>query len=56
MGEFTLDQAASLEELEQDAKAGRIADRVITLENMLPELPRATVLPIIEARAAWRKI
>src|SRR5271169_4751654 len=50
VGEFTLDQAVSLEELEQDAKAGRIAERVIKLESMLPELPRATVLPIIEKR------
>jgi tRNA pseudouridine55 synthase len=50
VGEFTLDQATSLAELEQDAKAGRIAERVIKLEGMLPELPRATVLPIIEKR------
>jgi len=50
VGEFTLDQATSLEDLEQDAKAGRIAERVIKLEGMLPELPRATVLPIVEKR------
>jgi len=50
VGEFTLDQATSLAELEHDAKAGRIAERVIKLEGMLPELPRATVLPIIEKR------
>jgi tRNA pseudouridine55 synthase len=50
VGEFTLDQAAGLPELEQDAKAGRLPDRVIHLENLLPELPRATVLPIIEKR------
>jgi tRNA pseudouridine55 synthase len=50
VGEFTLDQAASLEELERDAKAGHIAERVIKLEGMLPELPRATVLPIVEKR------
>jgi tRNA pseudouridine55 synthase len=50
VGEFTLDQAISLAELEQDAKAGRIAERVIKLEGMLPELPRATVLPIVEKR------
>ena len=50
VGEFTLDQATSLAELEQDAKAGRIAERVIKLEGMLPELPRATVLPIVEKR------
>jgi len=50
VGEFTLDQAVGLPELEQDAKAGRLADRVIHLENLLSELPRATVLPIIERR------
>jgi len=50
VGEFTLDQAASLDELAADAKAGTFADRVIRLENLLPELPSATVLPIIEKR------
>ncbi|MGH9745673.1 MAG: tRNA pseudouridine(55) synthase TruB [Candidatus Acidiferrales bacterium] len=50
VGEFTLDQAVPLAELEHDAKAGRIAERVIALESMLPDLPRATVLPIIEKR------
>ena len=50
VGEFTLDQATSLGELEHDAKAGLIAERMIKLEGMLPELPRATVLPIIEKR------
>jgi len=29
---------------------GKIAARVIPLENLLPELPRATVLPIVEKR------
>lgn len=50
VGEFTLDQAVSLAELEQNARAGRLADRVIRLEGMLPDLPRATVLPIVEKR------
>jgi tRNA pseudouridine55 synthase len=50
VGEFTLDQAVSLSELEQDAKAARLAERVIRLEGMLPDLPRATVLPIVEKR------
>ena len=50
VGEFTLDQAVPLAELVEDAKAGKIAERVIHLENLLPELPRATVLPIIEKR------
>jgi tRNA pseudouridine55 synthase len=50
VGEFTLDHSVSLAELEQDAKAGKIADRIIRLENLLADLPRATVLPIIEKR------
>jgi tRNA pseudouridine55 synthase len=50
VGEFTLDHAASLADLIEDAKAGTFDGRVIKLENMLPDLPRATVLPIIEKR------
>jgi len=50
VGEFTLDHAVPLAELVEDARAGRIAERVIRLENLLPELPRATVLPIVEKR------
>jgi tRNA pseudouridine55 synthase len=50
VGEFTLDHASSLTDLEQDAKAGRLAGRVIRLEDMLPDLPRVTVLPIVEKR------
>jgi tRNA pseudouridine55 synthase len=50
VGEFTLDHAVPLAELAEDAKAGKIAARVIPLENLLPDLPRATVLPIVEKR------
>jgi tRNA pseudouridine55 synthase len=50
VGEFTLDHAVALPDLEQDVKAGKLAARVIRLESMLPELPRATVLPIVEKR------
>jgi tRNA pseudouridine55 synthase len=50
VGEFTLDHAVTLAELTEDAKAGKLDARVIHLENMLPELPRATVLPIVEKR------
>jgi tRNA pseudouridine55 synthase len=50
VGEFTIDQAVSLEELAEDAKAGKLASRVIPLEHLLPELPRAVVLPILEKR------
>jgi tRNA pseudouridine55 synthase len=50
VGEFTSDHAVSLEDLAADAKTGRIASRVIRLESLLPDLPRATVLPIVEKR------
>src|ERR1700677_666405 len=50
VGEFTLDHAVTLAELLEDAKAGKLDARVIRLENMLPELPRAVVLPIVEKR------
>jgi tRNA pseudouridine55 synthase len=50
VGEFTLDHAVPLADLATDAKAGKFESRVICLENLLPDLPRATVLPIIEKR------
>lgn len=49
-GEFTLDQALSLSELQEEASAGSLVDRVIKLENLLSDLPRTTVLPIVEKR------
>jgi tRNA pseudouridine55 synthase len=50
VGEFTLDHAVSLADLEQDVKAGKLSNRVIRLEALLADLPRATVLPIVEKR------
>jgi len=50
VGEFTIDQAIPLDELAADAKAGKLASLVIPLEHLLPELPRAVVLPILEKR------
>jgi tRNA pseudouridine55 synthase len=47
-GEFTLDQAISLAELAEAATAGKFAERVIRLENMLADLPQTAVLPIVE--------
>lgn len=50
VGEFTIDHAISLDDLAEDARAGKFASRVIPLENLLPDLPRAVVLPIVEKR------
>ena len=50
VGEFTLDHAAPLAELERDAREGKIGDRVILIEHLLCDLPRAVVLPVIEKR------
>jgi tRNA pseudouridine55 synthase len=50
VGEFSLEQAVKLEELAEGARAGKFADYVIKLENLLPNFPRASVLPVVERR------
>jgi tRNA pseudouridine55 synthase len=50
VGEFSLERAISLEELAEARKAGRFADCLIKLENLLPNFPRVNVLPVIEKR------
>jgi tRNA pseudouridine55 synthase len=50
VGEFSLEQAIKLEELAKAARAGKFADYLIRLENLLPNFPRVNVLPIIERR------
>lgn len=50
VGEFTLDQAIGVSELAAAARSGKIADCVIRLEDLLPDLPHATVLPVLERR------
>jgi tRNA pseudouridine55 synthase len=50
VGEFSLDQAITLEELAEAKKEGKFADRLIPLENLLPNFPRINVLPVIEKR------
>jgi tRNA pseudouridine55 synthase len=50
VGEFTLDQAAKLEDLERAAAEGDLARYVIPLERLLPELPSVTVAPLLEQR------
>jgi tRNA pseudouridine55 synthase len=48
VGEFTLDQAVKLEDLERAAGPGELARYVIPLERLLPELPSVTVQPLLE--------
>lgn len=50
VGEFTLDQTVTLEELQEAFRRGKLADLVVPLERLLPELPRVTVLPVVEKR------
>ena len=50
VGEFSLEQAIPLEELAEAKRAGRFAECLIRLENLLPNFPRANVLPVIERR------
>lgn len=50
VGEFTLDQASTLGELTEAAQSRRLVERIVPLDKLLPELPRATVLPIVEKR------
>jgi tRNA pseudouridine55 synthase len=50
VGEFTVDQAVPLDELAAAARQGRASERIIPLESLLPELPSATVLPVVERR------
>jgi tRNA pseudouridine55 synthase len=48
VGEFTLDRAVKVEEVAASAREGKFTDWLVPLERLLPELPRITVLPIIE--------
>lgn len=50
VGEFSLDQAIALEELAEASRAGRFANCLIKLENLLLNFPRINVLPVIERR------
>jgi tRNA pseudouridine55 synthase len=50
VGEFSMEQAITLEELLDAKKSGKFADCLIRLENLLPNFPRANVLPVIEKR------
>lgn len=50
VGEFSLEQAIPLDELAEDARAGRLESRLIPLEGLLPNFPSTHVLPVLEKR------
>lgn len=50
VGEFSIEQAIPLEELAEAARAGRFADCIIRMDNLLPDFPRVNVLPVVERR------
>jgi len=50
VGEFALEQANELDDLAEAARAGKFVERVIPLEHLLPNFPRANVLPVVEKR------
>jgi tRNA pseudouridine55 synthase len=50
VGEFSMEQALTLEELLEAKKTGKFADCLIRLENLLPNFPSINVLPVIEKR------
>ncbi len=50
VGEFSLEQAIRLEELADAARAGKLGDCLIGLENLLSNFPRVNVLPVVEKR------
>ena len=50
VGEFSLEQAIEIEELAQAAGQGKFQSCLIALENLLPDFPRANVLPVLEKK------
>jgi len=50
VGEFSKEQAITLEELAEAKEAGKFTDRLIPLESLLQNFPRVNVLPVIEKR------
>ena len=50
VGEFSLEQAISLEELAEANREGKFESRLIPLENLLANFPRTSVLPVLEKK------
>src|SRR5260370_1894972 len=50
VGEFSMEQAITLEELAEAKQAGKFADCLIPLESLLSNFPRVHVWPVVEKR------
>jgi tRNA pseudouridine55 synthase len=50
VGEFSFDQALTIEEVAESAREGRLPSCLISLENLLPDYPRANILPVLEKK------
>jgi tRNA pseudouridine55 synthase len=50
VGEFSLEQAITIEELAEAAREEKFQSRMIPLEGLLSNLPRTNVLPVLEKR------
>jgi tRNA pseudouridine55 synthase len=50
VGEFSIEQAISIEEIAEAARTGKFKNLVIPLENLLENYPRANILPVLEKR------
>jgi tRNA pseudouridine55 synthase len=50
VGEFSMEQAITLEELAEAKQAGKFADCLIPLEGLLTNFPKVNVLPVVEKR------
>ena len=50
VGEFSLDQAVSLDELVLAKRDGKFSSFLIPLESLLPNYPSVTVLPVLEKK------
>src|SRR5256712_8568833 len=53
VGEFSLEQAITLEELAEAKQAGKFTDCLIPLESLLTNFPRVNVLPVVEKRVKF---
>jgi tRNA pseudouridine55 synthase len=50
VGEFSLEQAITIEELAVAARNGKFQERLIALESLLPNYPSTSVLPVLEKK------